>query len=102
MTFVSEPEEDVTTAYDIVNFWSESTIADILYGFADEQYSRRIAHRIIEKRITSPIKTTFELVDVIALCRASTLPSQKNTFCYKDIPSTPYGRLMMNSVVLVT
>lgn len=66
MTFDARPEEDITTAYDIVNFWSESTIADILYGFADEQFSRRIAHRIIEKRELAPIKTTFELVDIVA------------------------------------
>ena len=59
MTFDARPEEDVTTAYDIVNFWSESTIADILYGFADEQYSRRIARRIIEQREVAEIKTTF-------------------------------------------
>lgn len=65
MTFDAKPEEDMTTAYDIVNFWSESTIADVLYGFADEQYSRRIAKAIIEKREASPIKTTFELVDII-------------------------------------
>jgi 16S rRNA (cytosine1402-N4)-methyltransferase len=65
MTFDSKPEEDATTAYDIVNFWSESTIADILYGFADETYSRRIAQRIIAKREEAPIKTTFELVDII-------------------------------------
>jgi 16S rRNA (cytosine1402-N4)-methyltransferase len=65
MTFNAKPEEDITTAYDIVNFWSESTIADILYGFADEQYSRRIAKRIIEKREIGAIKTTFELVDII-------------------------------------
>ncbi len=83
MTFVSEPEEDVTTAYDIVNFWSESTIADILYGFADEQYSRRIAHRIIEKRITSPIKTTFELVDVIASAVPALYRHKKTHFATK-------------------
>jgi 16S rRNA (cytosine1402-N4)-methyltransferase len=66
MTFDARPEEDMTTAYDIVNFWSESTIADILYGFADETYSRRIARRIIEQREIKEIKTTFELVDIIA------------------------------------
>ncbi len=65
MTFDAHPEEDITTAYDIVNFWSESTIADILYGFSDEQYSRRIARRIIEKREVAPIRTTFDLVDII-------------------------------------
>ncbi len=71
MTFDAHPEEDMTTAYDIVNFWSESTIADILYGFADETYSRRIARKIIERREASPIKTTFELVD----CIASSVPA---------------------------
>ena len=66
MTFDASPEEDMTTAYDIVNCWSESTIADILYGFADETYSRRIANAIVTKREEAPIKTTFELVEVIA------------------------------------
>lgn len=65
MTFSSKPEEDAMTAYDIVNCWSESTIADILYGFADETYSRRIASAIVKQREFSPIKTTFELVDII-------------------------------------
>lgn len=65
MTFDASPEEDMTTAYDIVNCWSESTIADILYGFADETYSRRIANAIVNRREVEPIKTTFELVDVI-------------------------------------
>jgi 16S rRNA (cytosine1402-N4)-methyltransferase len=65
MTFESKPEEDATTAYDIINFWSESTIADVLYGFADETYSRRIAGAIVKRREASPIKSTFELVDII-------------------------------------
>lgn len=65
MTYTKDPEEDQTTAYDIVNCWSESTIADILYGFADEKYSRRIARAIVQRRDVAPIKTTFELVDVI-------------------------------------
>jgi 16S rRNA (cytosine1402-N4)-methyltransferase len=31
MTYEAHPTEDMTTAFDIVNYWSESTIADILY-----------------------------------------------------------------------
>lgn len=65
MTFTAKPEEDVTTAYDIVNFWSESTIADILYGFADERYARRIARKIVENREATPVETTFQLVEII-------------------------------------
>jgi 16S rRNA (cytosine1402-N4)-methyltransferase len=66
MTFDAEPGEDVTTAYDIVNSWSESTIADVLYGFADETYARRIAKRIVDARERGKIETTLQLVDIIA------------------------------------
>jgi 16S rRNA (cytosine1402-N4)-methyltransferase len=65
MTFDAEPSEDIVTAYDIVNFWSESTIADVLYGFADEVYAKRIAKNIVQAREEKLIETTFELVEVI-------------------------------------
>lgn len=65
MTFNDKPAEDETTAYDIVNCWSESTIADVLFGFADERYSRRIAEAIVKQREVTPIKTTFQLVEII-------------------------------------
>lgn len=66
MTFDAHPGEDATTAFDVVNCWSESTIADILYGFADERYARRIARRIVEAREVGEIRTTHQLVDIIA------------------------------------
>lgn len=66
MTFDAKPTENMVTAYDIVNSWGEETIADILFGFADEKYARRIARAIVKRREEKEIKTTFELVDVIA------------------------------------
>ncbi len=65
MTFDAHPDDEMTTAYDIVNYWSESTIADILYAFADEMYRGRIAHAIIEARKEKPIATTHQLVAII-------------------------------------
>lgn len=65
MTFDTEEKDDMTTAYEIINNWGEESIADILYGFADETYSHRIAHRIVERRKEKPITTTHELVDII-------------------------------------
>lgn len=65
MTFNSHPTDETVTAYDVVNTWSESTIADILYGFADETYSRRIAREIASAREREEIKTTHQLVDII-------------------------------------
>lgn len=66
MTYDVHPAPDMTTAFDIVNYWSESTIADILFGFSDETYRGRIAKAIVKAREEKPIKTTFELVDIIA------------------------------------
>lgn len=53
------------TAATIVNEWEESSIADVLFGWGEERYARRIARAIVERRERAPLKTTAELVDVI-------------------------------------
>ncbi|MFH1454986.1 MAG: 16S rRNA (cytosine(1402)-N(4))-methyltransferase RsmH [bacterium] len=63
MTF-SEDEQKVDAKI-ILNNWSEETIADILYGYSDERYSRRIAKAIVSHRLKKPIETTFQLVEII-------------------------------------
>lgn len=50
------------TAKEIINKWSEKDIADVLYKYGEERYSRRIAKNIVRVR---PIETTFELMDII-------------------------------------
>lgn len=64
MTF-GNPEDYLFTAADIVNEWEESNIADVLYGYADERFSRRIAKGIVDARKQAPIETTFQLVKII-------------------------------------
>ncbi len=53
------------SAYHIVNEYDEKEIANILFKYADEKFSRQIARNIIKVRSDKPIETTFELVDVI-------------------------------------
>lgn len=65
MTFSDKPGEQLITAEVIVNEWQESVIADILFGFAEETFSRRIAKAIVEARKKERITTTGELVDII-------------------------------------
>ncbi|MES2930176.1 MAG: 16S rRNA (cytosine(1402)-N(4))-methyltransferase RsmH [Patescibacteria group bacterium] len=65
MTMQKEPRPEDITARDIVNTWEEKTIADIIYAFGEEKYSRRIAQAIVEVRKEKPIETTFDLVAVI-------------------------------------
>ena len=53
------------SAYDIVNKFSESDLADIIYKYGEEPKSRRIAKNIIEYRKNKTIETTLELSDII-------------------------------------
>lgn len=65
MTLSAEKKDDTVTAEKIVNTWSEETIKTILEAYGDEPFSGRIARAIVEAREKKPIRTTFELVEVI-------------------------------------
>jgi 16S rRNA (cytosine1402-N4)-methyltransferase len=53
------------TAEQIVNTWSETVLADVLFGYGEERYARRIAKKIVEAREAAPIETTAALVSLI-------------------------------------
>lgn len=53
------------SAYDVVNNYDEKQLADIIYRYGEEKFSRRIAANIVKARAKKPIETTFELVDII-------------------------------------
>ncbi|CAG7605658.1 Ribosomal RNA small subunit methyltransferase H [Paenibacillus solanacearum] len=53
------------TARDIVNDWSEQEIAEILFKYSEEKFSRRIAAHIAAAREKKPIETTAELAELI-------------------------------------
>lgn len=49
----------------LLNEWSEESIANVLWGYGEERYARRIARAIAEKRRTHPIERTSQLVAII-------------------------------------
>ena len=57
--------EDVMSAYDVVNTWSQEDLKRILYDYGEERYAPQIASAICRRRENKPIETTLELVDVI-------------------------------------
>ena len=65
MTMKDNPTESDLTAKDIVNSWSEKSLADIIYGYGEEKYRGRIAREIVENRKKKKIETTFDLVKII-------------------------------------
>jgi 16S rRNA (cytosine1402-N4)-methyltransferase len=66
MTFAAPCDLPTVTAETVVNHWGEETLADIIYGYADERYARRIAKKIVEAREEKEIKTTNDLVEIIS------------------------------------
>ena len=66
MTMKENPSSEDVTALDVVNTWSEESLADIIYGYGEERYSRRIARGIREAQEKAKIKTTFDLVKIIS------------------------------------
>lgn len=65
MTFKDNLKEEDLTAKEIVNTWDEKNIADIIYGYGEEKFSRQIAKKIVEFRYEKPIETTQDLVSAI-------------------------------------
>lgn len=55
------PSQKITAA-DIINTYPESELAQLIWSYGEEVYSRRIAHYIVKER---PIKTTSHLAQVI-------------------------------------
>ena len=53
------------SAYEVVNKYREDRLADIIYKYGEERYSRRIAKNIVKNRI---IKTTKELAKIVVDC----------------------------------
>ncbi|MFZ2719817.1 MAG: 16S rRNA (cytosine(1402)-N(4))-methyltransferase RsmH [Minisyncoccia bacterium] len=65
MTYTDSPTAETLTAEKIVNTWKAESIADVIYGWGEERYSRQIARGIEEARKKSPIKTSLQLADII-------------------------------------
>ena len=66
MTLSDDPTKAAFTAHEIVNQWSEESLVDILVGYGEERFAKRIAKTIVEVREQHPIETTTQLADLIA------------------------------------
>jgi 16S rRNA (cytosine1402-N4)-methyltransferase len=60
--------DKIETAADFLNNYDEESIANVIYKYGEERYSRRIAAEIVQKRNEGPIKTTKQLEDICFHC----------------------------------
>ncbi|MBN1588911.1 MAG: 16S rRNA (cytosine(1402)-N(4))-methyltransferase RsmH [Pirellulales bacterium] len=54
--------------WQMVNRLSEGNLADLIYAYGEERYSRRIAKAIVNRRRESPIRTAAELAELVRRC----------------------------------
>lgn len=66
MTLSDNPEQNVFTAYDIVNEWSVESLIDIFEAYGEERYAWKIAQAIERARKEKAICSTLELADIVA------------------------------------
>ena len=52
-------------AAEVVNTYDEKSLADLIFNYGEERYSRRIASAICNYRQTKPIEFTDELADIV-------------------------------------
>ncbi|MEA5048845.1 MAG: 16S rRNA (cytosine(1402)-N(4))-methyltransferase RsmH [Eubacteriales bacterium] len=53
------------TAREIVNTYSQEALANVLWEYGEERFSRRIAERICRLREQYPIENTLQLADIV-------------------------------------
>ncbi|MGY8752499.1 MAG: 16S rRNA (cytosine(1402)-N(4))-methyltransferase RsmH [Phycisphaerales bacterium] len=58
------PESGITAA-DIIRSTPENELADIIYQYGEEPYSRRIALKIVQERAKEPILSTVRLAQIV-------------------------------------
>ena len=58
-------QQQALSAMNVVNEWPYEKLVKILYRYGEELFAKQIARKIERRRESKPIKTTFELVDVI-------------------------------------
>jgi 16S rRNA (cytosine1402-N4)-methyltransferase len=57
--------KDGLTAAEVVNTYSEKDLADIIFHYGDEPFSRSIARAIVHDRVEQPFETTLQLAGLI-------------------------------------
>lgn len=55
-------------ACDLLHRLPERDLADVIYRYGEERFSRRIAKRIVETRRKQPIETTEQLAELVRQC----------------------------------
>jgi 16S rRNA (cytosine1402-N4)-methyltransferase len=57
-----------TAAWRLLERLSAEHLADLIYQFGEERFSRRIARAVVERRRDNPVRTSRDLAELVARC----------------------------------
>lgn len=60
--------EEGEPAWKLLDRMQEKSLANLIYEYGEERFSRRIAKRIVERREANPIRTASELAELVRTC----------------------------------
>ena len=89
------------TAFEIINFCSEATLADLIFFYGQERKARKIANRIIKEREKRKITTTLELAEIIRAIVPKNFNKDPATRTFQAIRIAVNNELMDLSKALV-
>lgn len=55
-------------AWQLLKRMRQETLADLIYQYGEEKFSRRIARKIVESRRDTPIRTSKQLAELVSRC----------------------------------
>jgi 16S rRNA (cytosine1402-N4)-methyltransferase len=58
-------QTDALTAFEVINKYEESKLSNVLFQYGELRNARSLAKKIVESRIEKPIKTSFDLKEVL-------------------------------------
>ncbi len=65
MSFSATTDAGRLTAHEIVNHWRAESLTDIIEGYGEERFARRIAEAIVAAREFGPIESSLQLAEII-------------------------------------
>ena len=60
-----DPGKQTLTAQEVIETYTVADLTRIIRDYGEEKFANKIAKLLVERRLTNPVKTTFDLVDVI-------------------------------------
>lgn len=60
--------EEGEPAWKLLDRLQEDSLANLIYEYGEERFSRRIAKKIVERREANPIRTASELAELVRSC----------------------------------